>query len=59
VIPTENAAFKIRENVFKSINQTVRAGGTSYDLAKASGCVNHESLLPKVHFCGIQGVCAN
>jgi hypothetical protein len=37
VIPTENAAFKTRENVFKSttINQIVHAGGTSRDLAKA------------------------
>jgi hypothetical protein len=59
VIPTENAAFKIKEILFKYINQTVHAGGTSCDLAKVFGSVNHESSLPKLHFYGNQGVSAN
>jgi hypothetical protein len=32
----------------------VQSGGTSCDLAKVFGCVNHESLLPKLHSYGIQ-----
>ena len=28
------------------------------DLAQATDCVNHEILLPRLHFCGIQGVSA-
>jgi len=59
VIPTENSAFKIKENVFKYTNQIVYAGETSCDSAKALGCVNHESLLPKLHLYRIQGVSAN
>jgi hypothetical protein len=56
MIPTENAAFEIKESVLKSINQIVHTGGTSCDLTKAFGCVNLGSLLPKLHFCGIKGV---
>jgi hypothetical protein len=55
VIPTENAAFAIKERVVECINQIVHAGGTSCNLAKAFGCLNHESLLPKLHFYGKQG----
>jgi hypothetical protein len=60
VILTENAAFKMREIVFKSINQAVHAGGTSCDLAKACCCLsNGRFFLPKLHFHGIQGVSEN
>jgi hypothetical protein len=34
-------------------------GGILFDLAKASDCVNHEVLLIKLHFYGIQGSAAN
>jgi hypothetical protein len=44
--------------VLKSINQKMRVGGFFFDLAKAFDCVNHEILLDKLHFYGIQGIAA-
>jgi hypothetical protein len=39
---------------WKFINKKMRVGGIFFDLAKAFDCVNHEMLLTKLHFIGIQ-----
>jgi hypothetical protein len=57
-ISTEDADFKLRDNVLKSINQNMHVGGIFCYLAKAFYCVNHEILLTKLHFYGIQGIAA-
>jgi hypothetical protein len=58
-IPTENAAFRLTDSVFKSRNQKIHVGGIFCDLAKAFDCLNHERLLAKLHFYDIQGVTAD
>jgi hypothetical protein len=39
---TKNAAIKLTDSVFKSMNQYVHVGGIFADLAKAFHCINHK-----------------
>ena len=54
-ISTKVAACRLTDSV-KSINQTMHVGGIFCYLAKAFDCVNHATLLAKLHFYGTQGV---
>jgi hypothetical protein len=56
---TDNAAFKLTNSVLKSTNQKMHFGEIFCDLTKAFNCVNHEILLVKLHYYGIQGTVAN
>jgi len=56
---TEDAAFRLKDSVFKSIHQKKKkhVGGIVCDLANASDCGNHDILLVTLHFFAIRGVC--
>ena len=56
MISSEDAAFKLTDSEFKSVNQKMYVGGIFCGLARAFDCLNHEILLAKLHFYGIQGV---
>jgi len=56
---TVNAAFKLTNSVFISVNQKMYVGGIFFALTKTFCCVNHEILLVKVNYNGIQGTVGN
>jgi len=45
---TEDAAFKLKDSVLKSINQKMHVGGICCDWEKAFDFVNHKILLAKL-----------
>ncbi|GFG37065.1 hypothetical protein Cfor_05746 [Coptotermes formosanus] len=49
----------LTDSILTSLNQHEQVGGIFCDLTKAFDCVNHEILLAKLHYYGIQGVNAN
>jgi hypothetical protein len=55
---TENTTYKLT-NFFKSLNQKREVGRICCYLADMFDCVNHEILIEKLRFYGIQGKSTN
>jgi len=55
-ISTENAAFRLIDSVFKSVNKEMHVRGIFYDLSKTFDCITPEMLLAKLLLYGIWGV---
>jgi hypothetical protein len=54
-LSTEEALFSFTNEILCALNNRIHVSGISCDLAKAFDCVNHELLLMKLKFYGIQG----
>ena len=54
-LTTENAIFKLINEIYDSLNNKMRIGSVFCDLQKAFDTVNHEILLNKLQYYGIKG----
>ena len=52
---TENAAYKLINEVLNALNNKQIVGGIFCDITKAFDCVNHDTLILKIENYGIIG----
>jgi hypothetical protein len=55
-LSTNKALFSFTDKILSALNNKMHVGGISCDLTKAVDCVNHELLLSKLNFYGIQNI---
>jgi hypothetical protein len=51
---TDNAIYQLTNNVLKALDNKQLVGGIFYDLSKAFDCVDHDTLLNKLEYCGVR-----
>ena len=52
-----DAIFNLLNNITNLLDQRKHVGGIFCDLTKAFDCVNHETLLTKLYYYGVKGLC--
>ena len=52
---TNKAIYKLINETLEALNSKFIVGGTFFDLEKAFDCLNHNILLSKLQFYGVNG----
>ena len=55
-ISIDNAIFNLTDKILTSLDQRQQVGGIFCDLSKAFDCVDHDILLDKMQYYGVQGI---
>ena len=55
ILQQKKAIYKLINEIFNSLNNKFIVGGILFDLEKAFDCLNHDVLLSKLQFYGING----
>jgi hypothetical protein len=54
-LSSDRALYILKDQILCALNNKTQVGKLFCELAKAFDCVNHDMLLPKLNFYGIQG----
>ena len=55
-ISIDNAIFNLTDKILTSLDHRQQVGGIFCDFSKAFDCMDHDILLDKMHYYGVQGI---